>query len=73
MKELIVDRFEGIYCICEDKERNVFALPIADLPSEVAVGDVLKIDEQNGKVTIDKIATERRREDIRRKEGRLFK
>lgn len=73
MRELIVDRFEGVYCICEDMERNIFALPISDLPDEVAVGDVLKVDDGNGTVTIDKGATERRREEIRKKENRLFR
>lgn len=73
MRELIVDRFEGTYCICEDKERNTFALPVADLTEEVAVGDILMIDDENGTVTIDKAATERRREEIRKKENRLFK
>ncbi len=73
MRELIVDRFEGIYCICEDKERKLFALSVADLPEGVAVGDVLIVDDENGTVIIDKEATEKRREEIRKKENRLFK
>ena len=73
MKELAVDRFEGIYCICEDNERNIFALPLADVPSGVMSGDILKIDEQSGTITIDKVATDRRRSKMRTMEGKLFK
>lgn len=71
MRVLYVDRFEGIYCICEDENRKVFALPIDELPAQIKEGDIIKIDDE-GSITVDKQATDKRRAMIRSIEDKLF-
>ena len=71
MRHLTVDRIDGIYAICEDNERKMFAIPIAELPSSVREGDKLDIDDE-GAVYINGEATDRARKSVRKKENSLF-
>lgn len=72
MRNLTVDRIDGIYAICEDKDRKMFALPIAELPANVREGDKLEIDDE-GIITINADATAADRAAVRAKENSLFK
>lgn len=71
MRHLTVDRIDGIYAICEDKDRKMFAIPKAELPTSIREGDKLDIDDE-GVIAINGKATETARADVRRKEDELF-
>ena len=71
MRHLTVDRIDGIYAICEDKERRMFAIPKAELPGSLREGDKLDIDDE-GIITVNGKATSDARANVRRKEDELF-
>lgn len=71
MRNLTVDRVDGIYAICEDNERKMFAIPTSELPDNVREGDKLEIDDE-GIITINAEATAADRASVRAKENNLF-
>lgn len=71
MKQLIIDRFEGKYAICEDEEQRYFAIETAELPEGAGEGVVLKITDE-GELLLDQEETQARRERIARKQRRAF-
>ncbi|WP_283607389.1 DUF3006 domain-containing protein [Faecalispora anaeroviscerum] len=71
MKNLIVDRFEGMYAICEDAEKKFFAIELSELPKEVREGDVLEINE-DGILSVNAEKTAERRSQIGRKQDSLW-
>ena len=71
MRHLTVDRIDGIYAICEDKERKMFAIPKGELPTNLREGDKIDIDNE-GVVSVNGKATEASRANVRRKEDELF-
>ena len=72
MRQLIVDRFEGIYVICEDSEKKFFAIDKSEAPVNVKEGDVLCI-EDDGTLRIDTEETARRRAAAVRKQRGAFR
>lgn len=56
MKTLTIDRMEGIYAICTDKaqkdKQKFFGIQISELPSGVAVGDTIEIDDETGSLNL---------------------
>ncbi len=54
----IVDRIESGYAVCETENGSFSDIPLNELP-EVRAGDVLT--EHNGKLAVDRFATEERR------------
>jgi hypothetical protein len=65
MKTLKIERLEGIYAICTDKEQpenkhkakdkqRFFGIQISELPNGAAPGDTVEIDEETGALTIVK-------------------
>ena len=71
MKQLIIDRFEGTFEICEDSEQKYFAIEKEELPSGAKEGTVLQIDAQ-GILSIDEAETNRRRQRMLEKQRKLF-
>lgn len=71
MKQLVIDRFEGIYAICEDKDHAFFAIELAELPEGARPGDVLAISD-DGVLSVDREETERRRGRISEKQRKLL-
>lgn len=71
MKNLIVDRFEGVYAICEDGEKKFFAIELSELPKEVHEGDVLEIGD-DGTLSVNAEKTAERRSFIRQKQNSLW-
>ena len=61
MRQLLIDRFEQNYAICEDKEKHMFAIEKTELPTEAKEGDILKISEE-GELNIERQATQRRKD-----------
>ena len=71
MKQLIIDRYEGRYAICEDKEQRYFAIELSELPQEAGPGCVLVITEE-GSLQVDQEEIQRRRQRILEKQRRAF-
>lgn len=71
MKKLIIERFEGIYAICEDDSEARFGIPSDELPKGAKEGDCLVISDE-GTLSIDKAETERRREISAKKQKKVF-
>ncbi|HEY8891738.1 MAG TPA: DUF3006 domain-containing protein [Clostridium sp.] len=59
---VIIDRFEGNYAVCEKEDRVSIDIERSKLPNEAKEGDILCID--NGNITIDLEKTKKRRIDI---------
>lgn len=55
--KIIIDRFEGIYAVCEKENREMINIKRSDLPVEAKEGDVLHI--HHDKITIDVEETNR--------------
>lgn len=72
MRKLFVDRFDGVYAICEDSERKLFALPVNELPDGVKEGDCLIISDE-GEISVSAEETNARRKENRKTEEKLFK
>ena len=60
MKELIIDRFEEGYVVCETPEGQFDALPRKNLPPEAEEGSVLLVQD-DGTIMVDIEKTLRRR------------
>lgn len=71
MKQLVIDRFEGKYAICEDADQKYFAIETSELPGGAKEGCVLVITE-GGDLSLDQEETERRRRKMAEKQRRAF-
>ena len=71
MKRITIDRFDGIYAICEDKDKAFFALELSELPKGAKSGDVLLITDE-GTLEIDVEETERRRQRVLEKQKKVL-
>ena len=72
MKMLIIDRFEGTYAICEDKEQKFYAIETSELPQGAREGDVLDVDDTEGTLSINAGATAQRRSKSKKLQDKLF-
>ena len=71
MKTLIIDRFEGSYAICEDKDQKYFDIETAELPKGAKEGDVLEISDE-GTLSINAEKTAARRSKIKKLQDKLW-
>ena len=60
--KVIIDRFEGLYAVCEKEDRKMMDILKINLPIEAKEGDVLVF--YNNMITIDIKDTEKRRRNI---------
>ncbi len=58
MRKLKVDRVDGTFVICTDKEKKFFAIEKTEVPAEVKQGDFLEIDD-NGTITVTNSANKK--------------
>lgn len=72
MRILVIDRFEGTYAICEDKDQKFFAIDTSELPAGAAEGSVLEIDEE-GSIRVNEEKTAARRSKIKKLQDALWK
>lgn len=63
--QLIIDRFEGEFAVCEYEKGKTLDLPTALLPADAKEGDVLRL-------TVDREATEQQKNDAESLRKRLF-
>lgn len=71
MKEYIVDRFEGLYAICENEHLETINILTELLPPDTKEGDFLYINDE-GVYCIDYEATEKSKIRISSKLNKLF-
>lgn len=57
----VIDRFEGIYAICETDDRKWMKIEQSRLPSGAKEGDVLDVADT---ISIDRKETRRRKDEI---------
>lgn len=68
--QVIIDRFEGSFAVCEDENRKMINIEKAKLPKEAKEGSVLII--QGDKIEIDHNETEKRKDRIKKMMGSLW-
>ena len=68
---LVIDRFEGMYVVCELENGEFIDVPKKDIPKEAKEGDIL-IKTDNG-YCVDITATENKRKEIKERMNKLFK
>ena len=66
----IIDRFEGVYAVCETENKEYINIPKSELPQGIKEGDILNCI--NDKWNIDTVATKERKEKIKSKLNSLF-
>lgn len=71
-RKLVIDRFEGTFAICEDKDQKFYAIEIADIPVGAREGHVLEIKD-DGSLAIDQKETDARREKNKKLQDGLWK
>ncbi|UYO61779.1 DUF3006 domain-containing protein [Acetobacterium wieringae] len=59
---VIIDRFEGDFVICEKEDRTMMEISRISVPGNAKEGDVLIIEDEE--IVIDHEATEQRRREI---------
>lgn len=67
---LIIDRFEGVYAVCEDDNGNMVNVLKANLPEGAKEGSVLQVAD--GMITVDHDETNNRKERIKEKMNSLW-
>ncbi len=72
MRILVIDRFEGTYAICEDKDQKFFAIETNELPAGATEGTVLEIDGE-GVIRVNEEKTAARRSKIKKLQDKLWK
>jgi Protein of unknown function (DUF3006). len=72
MKQLIIDRYEGKYAVCEDKEMKYFAIELSELPEGAKIGAVIEIDD-GGEITVNEAETANRKNRISAKQDKAFR
>jgi hypothetical protein len=60
--KVVIDRFEGIYAVCEKEDRTMINIEKNKIPTESKAGDVLSVTENE--IVIDEIDTINRKKDI---------
>ncbi len=71
MMMLSIDRFDGVYAICEGDDEKLYAIEKSELPKGAKPGDVLKLSS-GGSLTLDEDETKRRKERIKKLQNKLF-
>ncbi len=67
-----IDKFEGEFAVCENKETNeIINIRKSLLPKNCKEGDIIKLE--NGVYIIDKISTENAHKEIKNLVDNLFK
>lgn len=74
-RNVIIDRFEGTFAICEGeghgKDIKMYAIEIAELPPGAKEGDVLEISD-DGTLKVNPEATSQRRSKIKKMQDSLW-
>jgi len=71
LKKFIIDRFEGVYAVCECEDKTFINIPKYKLPQEILAGDCL-FQNDVGTFYKDEEIKKERENKIRSKMYRLF-
>ena len=71
MQQLVIDRFEGKFAICENADQRYFAIETQELPEGAKEGSVLEISGE-GELSLYQEETERRRQAAALKQKKAF-
>jgi hypothetical protein len=71
MKRLIIDRFEGLFAVCEQSDRTIINIERNLIPDNAQEGDCLVVDD-SGKIYLDPDETHNRKEQIKKLMYDLF-
>ena len=71
MRKLSIDRIDGVYAVCEDENRKMFAIRLNEMPPNARAGDIITIDDE-GVITIDNKETEEIKKKVRKEEDELW-
>ncbi len=71
MRELIIDRMEGNFYICEDAEKKMFAIDKAEMVKGAKEGDVITISD-DGIISVDEEKTRERKKKIGKLQNSVF-
>lgn len=71
MKKLLIDRFEGIYAVCEQEDKSMVNILKIKLPKEVKEGNCIIVSE-DGSMKIDMEETKRSKDRITKLMDDLF-
>jgi len=66
-----IDRFEGLYAVCEKDDRTMMNIEKNKIPSEATEGDILDIEESF--IIINKAETLKRKKEIEELTKNLWK
>lgn len=66
----IIDRFEGSFAICENDDKRLMEIPVADLPKGAKEGSALEFI--NGVYVLNQAAEQLRRDRIKNLEDSLW-
>ncbi len=69
--QVIIDRFEGNFAVCEKPDRSMLNIPRNKLPAKAREGDVLIIEGDH--IRLDSTATSERKKAIEEKMKDLWK
>lgn len=69
--EVIIDRFEGKYAVCEKQDRTMINIEKSKIPKESKEGDVLNI--AGNEISIDIEETNKRKKEIEKLTRDLWK
>jgi hypothetical protein len=69
--QIIIDRFEGSFAVCEDENRRMINIERSKLPPGAKEGDVLRV---NGEAyEVDSAATDARKQAVKRLSDDIWK
>lgn len=69
---IVIDRFEGMYAVCETEQREIIQILKSELPPSSKEGDCLKINEDGAyELLIEE--SQKRLNDIQKRFDKLFK
>lgn len=60
--KVIIDRFDGIYAVCEKEDKTIINIEVSRCPKNIKEGDILII--QSDKIKLDNESTETRKKYI---------
>ncbi len=63
--EIIIDRFEGKFAVCEKSDREMINIDRSKIPSEAKEGTVLIVSD-SGEITIDIEKTKEKEDEIKK-------
>jgi hypothetical protein len=62
--QVVIDRFEGIYAVCEKSDGSTIDIELSNIPKEAKEGDVLSVDGKQIRIDVEKTKKRKSEADI---------